>query len=641
MSEAIENPAAGNDGAPEESSSWSAVTANANDSHEGSSTPVDASAEDEGGDDFFLRRIPLHEVAHLTIEKQLASEDFAAEMEDARRAGHSVLKQAGLRMLHKVNNGIVLENRRRDSFDMKYDLLMLAGGTWPDYETTYDGGQRKLTIDEALRKAGARMPKLKPIENLDEAMTARILMKMETIIKIDLAGQGEHHTAPLAIYNAASGLYVTDEGQIRSKLTSLNPGLSGRQPDSAMERLRDLAPLTQRTRAARYIPVNNGIFDHQKQELLDFSPEFVFLTKSPVDYVADAQSPVITQPDGTTWDFDSWIESLSDDEGIPQLLWEGLSAVMRPGVRYDQALMPYSPKGRNGKGTYCQVARNLKGEKGYASLPISRFDKPFALTPLMHADAIITDENPVGVFSRELDVFKSVITGDVFTLERKHKDPYNARFEGVMIQCLNDLPKSSDKSASLTRRQLFVPFNKSFTGVENKAIKQDYLTRPDVLQYVLRRCLEMTHTEFSNPPACKEVMARFKQENNPVVEFWHELKDRFVWDMLPIAFLYDLYKAWFGQSNPSGTVVNKTEFKNRIVDAAEAEGWKFKTGAVRPGKRMAAPEHLIHEFSLEGWMNPKAKGSADLNKKCAPVLKREYYGALIRDGAAASDDAED
>lgn len=615
-----------------------------------SSVEADEESEDDDAGDtspFALRLTPLYEVAEITINKVMASQDFADEMEETRAVGRSVHRQAGLRLYDEVIQGIDRENTRRDSKEMKIAALERKG--WkrtgskkaPEFYAPWDKAENAEPWRKAVEKADVRIPRLTPVKNLDEAMAAKILMQMETIIKIDLAGQGEHHTAPLAIYDDESGLYVTDEGLIRSMMTSLNPGLSGRQPEAAMERLRDLAPLKARTRAARYIPVNNGVFDHQEQELLDFSPEFVFLTKSPVDYVADAQSPIITEPDGTTWDFDSWIESLSDDEGIPQLLWEGLSAVMRPGVRYDQALMPYSPKGRNGKGTYCQVARNLKGEKGYASLPISRFDKPFALTPLMHADAIITDENPVGVFSRELDVFKSVITGDVFTLERKHKDPYNARFEGVMIQCLNDLPKSSDKSASLTRRQLFVPFNKSFTGVENKAIKQDYLTRPDVLQYVLRRCLEMTHTEFSNPPACQEVMARFKQENNPVVEFWHELKERFVWDMLPVAFLYDLYKAWFGQSNPSGTVVNKTEFKNRIVDAAEAEDWGFKTGAVRPGKRMQATEELVHEFNLEGWMNPKAKSSTDLDKKCAPALKREYYGALVREGAAAAEDAED
>ena len=51
-----------------------------------------------------------------------------------------------------------------------------------------------------------------------------------------------------------------------------------------------------------------------------------------------------------------------------------------------------------------------------------------------------------------------------------------------MVQCLSHCIK--DRSDSFYRIQSFVPFVKSFTGAERKYIKNDYLERKEVLEYV-------------------------------------------------------------------------------------------------------------------------------------------------------------
>lgn len=65
------------------------------------------------------------------------------------------------------------------------------------------------------------------------------------------------------------------------------------------------------------------------------------------------------------------------------------------------------------------------------------------------------------------------------------------RFRGFMVQCINELPRMKDKSDSFYRRQLFVPFNKSFTGIAREYIKDDYVRRKDVLEYVLHKVLKL------------------------------------------------------------------------------------------------------------------------------------------------------
>src|SRR5699024_5912449 len=137
--------------------------------------------------------------------------------------------------------------------------------------------------------------------------------------------------------------------------------------------------------------------------------------------------------------------------------------------------------------------------------------------------------------------FKAVVTNDVITINRKYKAPIAHQHWGFMIQCLNDRPSIKDKSESFYRRQVFVPFTKSFTGRERKYIKDDYLGRRDVLEYVLKRVLTMNYYSLSQPPAVLEALEEFKNHNDPIRAFWAEMRTEFVWDLLPWSFLYQAY----------------------------------------------------------------------------------------------------
>ena len=107
-------------------------------------------------------------------------------------------------------------------------------------------------------------------------------------------------------------------------------------------------------------------------------------------------------------------------------------------------------------------------------------------------------------------------------------------------------------------------------GIERGYIKSDYLTRPEVLEYVLARVLEMDHEEFDNPDACQALLDQLQRENNPVRDFWMEMESEFTWDLLPTAFLYDLFISWFRKNHPSGIPVNRNEFATQLVEVLSA-----------------------------------------------------------------------
>ena len=253
------------------------------------------------------------------------------------------------------------------------------------------GDQLKGMSDAELKLNEAKhaLPQITKPKALTEISVVKILLAREHVAAINLSGgPGTNETAALAVYQKSGedeGLYSTNEATLAKMVSRMDPAMSSKGVDSVLAALKKEAPLVQKTVDPRYIPVNNGIFDHQEQCLLPFTPEKVFLTKSPIKYNPDAENVEIIQPDGTPWDVESWIQDLSDDEGVPELLWEVISASLRQGERFDQAVFLHSSQGNNGKGTFCAMIRNLLGPAGTTSVPMDKFSKPFALAGLVHA----------------------------------------------------------------------------------------------------------------------------------------------------------------------------------------------------------------------------------------------------------------
>ena len=359
------------------------------------------------------------------------------------------------------------------------------------------------------------------------------------------------------------------------------------------------------------IAVNNGIFDYKTKTLLPFTPEIVFTAKSAVNYNENAVNPVIhNDADGTDWDIESWMADLNDDPEIVALLWEILSAIIRPNVAWDKTAWFLSEVGNNGKGTLLTLMRNLCGERAWTSIPVADFGKDFHLEPLIRTNAVLVDENDVGEYVDRAANLKAVITNDVILINRKNKTPIAYQFRGFMVQCVNDTPRFRDKSGSLYRRQLIIPFDKSFTGAERKYIKQDYMHRTEVLEYVLYRVLSGNFYELSEPAAVRAALHQYKIENDPVRAFAEEFLDRVVWDLLPWRFLYALYRAWLTKDQPSNPPLGYNKFVKHLtlilqeaVGEGEGYGWFVTPAAVRTKNRILGEEPLAVEYNLDQWFD--------------------------------------
>lgn len=521
-------------------------------------------------------------------------------------------------------------------------------------DTVFNDTRDQIALENAVVSKDARLPN---ITSLVPYQVARCIAEFEHVKCIRFTQDTmDQDREPIGVYQEDGpnkGIYITDKSSLERVILKYNGtmGINDRREVEGF--LRSQLPHVPRTQDRDLIVVNNGIFNYRTKELLEFSPDMVFTSKSHVDYNPLAGNVVIhNDADGTDWDVESWMSELSDDPEVVNVLWQILGAIIRPNVTWNKSAWLYATSGNNGKGTLCSLMRNLCGEGTNASIKLSDFSKDFMLEPLLHSSAIIVDENPVGKYIDDSANLKAVITNDVIQINRKYKEPVDYQFHGFMVQCLNEFPRIKDKSDSFYRRQLFIPFDKCFTGRERRYIKDDYLKRQEVLEYVLKKVLTMPdYYALTEPESCKSILEEYKSFNDPVRMFCEDILPQCAWDLLPYEFLYDLYKAWFKRNSPSGSVQSRITFqgdvRQYIADndtdwAYAAKGNDGKEKQFRSaGRGMDQPEPLIIEYELRDWMSKTYTGSnPDLLAITTPKTR---YRGLVRLSAedAADEGGED
>lgn len=493
-----------------------------------------------------------------------------------------------------------------------------------------------IEVENVGRPKRNQLPFLKTLTNFQ---IATILLRLHTIRRIALSGLGgDEDLDVVGMYmdsGVSEGVFVEAETVIRRMARRYNNALTVTDYKEIITILGDEAERVERCSVEHYSPVNNGVFDAERQVLLPFSPEMVWMGKSEVDYNPAATSPVFhNDEDGTDWEYHEWkLEVMGGDFELAQLIDEVNSALLFPNRRFDKFIAPYATSGNNGKGTLNEMWRALVGRRAVCDLDIAGFDKEFPNESIVRSHAIIADENPVGAYLDKVSNFKAAVTGDVIPINRKFKKPTSIRFWGLIIQPLNGKLRLKDKSDSFWRRALMIPFPRSFTGSVRPYIKKDYVTRRELLEYVMKEALHLNAKELSNPKACQDLLGDQKMFADPVRAFFGEVSGQLVWDFVPFEFLYALYISWFSENIPTGSPVAKTTFVDELMEIVEeSTTWRSsgKSQRVRPSGRMSDPEPLIVEYNVAKWLNPMARNSNDVNKKAVPLLKQNYTGGLFR-----------
>ena len=488
----------------------------------------------------------------------------------------------------------------------------------------------------------------RPLKVLPPSVIATCILKRE-LRHTGLIGKSRA-TAELVTYEDAGpdeGLYVPAEDSIRRLARQYHYTISPKDLNAVVECVRDSVSLLEESEDSDVVALANGLFDLRTKELRPFSPKVVLTSKASVAFNEDATTcPVI---DG--WSVDEWIRGLANnDSDVNKLFWETIAALFRPDHSFDKAVLLYSPTGSNGKGTFVELLRNLVGAERVATLSIADFSKPFLPEELRSAFCVLSDENEVGYYLKEAGAFKAWVTHDWTRFNVKYGSMTSIKGRGLCVFCANELPSSKDKSESFYRRFIPIPFLKRYVGAdENKAIKNDYVKRPEVLEYVANKALmKDLFDSFIEPAVCKELLDQIRVENDPVLQFAEEFLPQFKWDLLPWGFLYGVYSAWMRKEVPNGRAVNSREFNKRLsayVDDNPSCGWAVLRGA--DGKQIpkrtkgliVGNEPLAMEYDLSDWIDLQPVGGS-MRKIGIPHNMPVSARGLLRAGTSSTDDED-
>ncbi|GAB2554366.1 DNA primase family protein [Leucobacter ruminantium] len=475
------------------------------------------------------------------------------------------------------------------------------------------------------------------LKTLTFNQVARILVSLHGVRRLLASrapGARPDKLDPVVVWDPEHGVYSPNVEHVFALAGVYNSSGGASFMKDVESAVRRLAPRIRRETSALWAPVANGDYERATGELHPFSPDRVFLSRSPVAYVADAQNPVIhNDDDGTDWDVDSGLMEIADgDEEVYGQLWEVLASVAQPHIRTNKAVALYDKDGNNGKGTIVALATGLAGESRTLAASLSNLAKDATLPLISGKSLIASDENATNDFVRNAEIIKSLATRDPILVNPKYEKPYNEVFEGAQIHCMNALPKFGDHGGSMWRRWLLIPLTARFEGRERKYIKDDYMHRPEVLQYVMRRALEMDFTGYSETSVSAALLLEAKNDNDPVRLFWAEHRDEFVWDLLPLEFLFEVYKGWFARNKPSGHMVDRKSFDDSIR-AAVADGpgdWVDlgKGEKMKASTRMAGREPLVVEYQHRNVFEMPEKWKRDFPKGM------QFRNVLYRDRAA-------
>lgn len=464
---------------------------------------------------------------------------------------------------------------------------------------------------------------------------------------------------PIGIYQSSGdneGVWeITNSpiGAFGNLVKKYKPNVSRKEIVEIFDYVKENAPVIKKCAIPYYTAVNNGIYDVKNKILLPFSRDMVFTSKIQTDLDVTAKNPFIKiDEDASTWDFEGWLNTLGEPEFV-SLVLEVIQAACLPLAPRNKMVLFLSRVGNNGKGTICQLIRNLIGEEVALSIPLEQFSSTFGLGSLPQATAIITDENNVSSFTKGLASLKAVITGDKVSIQKKYENQYTYAFHGLVLQCVNDLPRVDDKTGSFNRRLHIIPFSNCFTGAEKKYIKDRLIYREDVLKYLLKKVLvDMPYREsFTETSLTKAALQEYTLYTNSVYSFLEEILPQCKWDLLPATdFLYEMYKVWYRKTVPSGNSIGRNDFISSLKDYVTAAlrdnpsfEWEWTNDTRSNGYLdTSVREPLLLEYRISTMVSEQqlfCKGAyADKVKSKYSGLKRRNYNVASTQGTPAEAD---
>lgn len=270
----------------------------------------------------------------------------------------------------------------------------------------------------------------------------------------------------------------------------------------------------------KYLVFNNGVFNLETKELLDYSPEYIIKNKIPHNYNSAAYHELL----------DKTLNKIScNDKKLRATIEEMIGYTLLRRNELGKSFI-LTGNGSNGKSTLLDLIMELLGEDNVSSVALKELNDRFKTFQLDGKLANIGDDIS-NEYIQDNSTFKKLVTGEKVNVERKGRDPYDFKNYSKLIFSANELPRINDLSGGLKRRIVFIPFNAVFSkkDPDYDPFIKDKITTPEAIEYLLKVAIDGLYRILNNnnitiSKASEQVWDEYEQINNPVVFFLDEYK---------------------------------------------------------------------------------------------------------------------
>lgn len=321
------------------------------------------------------------------------------------------------------------------------------------------------------------------------------------------------------MYIYEDGVYKDGQKEIEAAMIKHIPGLNRSKRAEVLSYLDLLVKDSAEVAPAHYIAFKNGVYDMEKDKMLDFDPDLVITNKINYNYVPGAYHELCDK----TLD-----KMVCYDEQIRQLLEEsiGYGFYRRNELRKCFIL---TGERQNGKSTYLSMLETLfKGND--VSLDLKELSERFKTAQL--AGKLVNIGDDIGdEFIPNPAIFKKLVAGNPINVERKGQDPFDFSNYAKFYFSANNIPRlgKGRDSAAIMSRLIIIPFDAYFSVNDpdyDPYIKYKLVT-PECMEYLiqigvrgLRTVLEQQ--AFTNSDKVAKKLQEYEENANPVLLFFKE-----------------------------------------------------------------------------------------------------------------------
>ena len=596
-------------------------------------------------------------------------------------------------MANLIRNDIVLEGTLEgiEEFKKKYgpiqtDVIL--------YNTEKRDTLKQLVMDKTvikIRVANAslsnRREHFTSIKDMEVICVAEVLRETGDFKNVLLYPEAEPILCMRQRSGDAMGTYRIQEGkgnskdvgmELRKVIRRLNPGSDAKfraEVKSYLEECSEQVPVNTND---KLVFCNNGIFDFAARDRGDDpftaydSPDFdakygnvVTLRKMTTNYNPlnsfTMDTPIDAGDGYEPWTLRYHLASPYENEVSAKLFLEicqfairGISGGMGWWFMNAADGTTGSAVGGGGKTGQAMLIVNLLGEKYVMHTGVDKLcaNENYSLGELPDKMAIVSYEcdastKPISNCS----IYKSLTRCENIPVRQIYQRPMTIPFRGLVLQCINGVPRFMDKSDSLYRCVGVLRFDKEFSknGKERKYINNDYLHRKEVLECFLKYLLDMPCLDKYTPEYIEAIECNkqfMREASSPVFQFMSEIEEELESDFVPMDMLWDMFKVW-EKRNKIHYEQEKQQFKKEVDQWLRgSETWENPTKRVNRLKA-AAQEPLLKEFYLPecdrevgGWIESTIKENWAKGGNGTFSFAKEKLGKTYSSGIQRRDTAK-